>query len=77
MPTIFSELGVGDNQRIFQATDGQTVIDTLSNYINDVNGELAAVTGVFVNEETSSHQERAYKPGTGEMSETGIGDTGP
>lgn len=77
MATIFSELGVGDNQRIFQAVDGQTVLDTLNNYVENVNSELDALTGVFVGTETESHQERAYKPGTGEMAETATGDAGP
>lgn len=77
MATIFSELGVADNERIFRAVDGQTVIETLSNYATRLNEELSAASGIFLGVETESYTERAYKPGTGEMSETAVGDTGP
>jgi hypothetical protein len=77
MATLFSELGVGDNDRIFQAVDGQTVVDTLSTYVADIQAEIDAASGAFVGAVTESHTERQYKPGTGEMAETAIGETGP
>jgi len=70
MSTIFGHLNLNDNDRVFNATQGQRVIyDAIQAYVNTKNAEMNAAYGVFVGETTANYKERYKLPGGGYMQE--------
>ena len=70
MSTIFGNLNLNDTDRVFNATQGQSVIyDAIMAYVNRVNAEADAAYGVFVEETTPNYKERYKLPGSGYMQE--------
>ena len=70
MSSIFGNLNLNDTDRVFNATQGQTVLyDAIQAYVARVNAEAAAAYGVFVQETTANYKERFKLPGSGYMQE--------
>jgi hypothetical protein len=70
MSSIFGNLNLNDTDRVFNATQGQTVIyDAIMAYVARVNAEAASAYSVFVSETTANYKERYKLPGSGYMQE--------
>ena len=76
MAGIFGRLGLSDTERVFAATQGQSVLfEEAMAYIARVNGELNQVLSVFVDETSSDHKRRFKLPGGGHLSRRGADGT--
>lgn len=72
MSAIFGHLNISDTDRVFSSTVGQRVIfDAATEYINRINAELAAVTAIFIDENTSEFKRRYKLPGGGYLQRRG------
>jgi hypothetical protein len=70
MSTIFGNLNLNDTDRVFNATQGQSVLyDAIMAYVNRVNAEADAAYSIFVAETTANYKERYKLPGGGYMQE--------
>jgi hypothetical protein len=76
MAGIFGRLGLSDTERVFAATQGQSVIfEEAQTYIDRVNAEMAQVLSVFVEETTADHKRRYKLPGGGTLARRGADGT--
>ncbi len=72
MSGIFGQLGLGDTEFVFAATQGQDVIYTLIQaHLDRVNADIAAALSVFVAQTTETHKERYKLPGGGFLQKLG------
>ncbi len=72
MAGIFGQLGLGDTEFVFAATEGQEVIYTLiQEYLDRVNADIASAISVFVAQTTETHKERYKLPGGGYLQSLG------
>jgi hypothetical protein len=70
MSSIFGNLNLNDTDRVFNATQGQSVLyDAIAAYVARVNAEAASAYSVFVQETTANYKERFKLPGSGYMQE--------
>jgi len=77
MATIFGTVGLGDSDRVFARTEGQSVIyDIARQYVAERNADLMQQMGLFLQEQTESYKERFKLPGGGHLEERG-GGTAP
>lgn len=70
MSTIFGELNLNDTDRVFNATQGQSVIyDAVQVYIAREQENMLSAYAVFIAETTPNFKERYKMPGSGYMQE--------
>lgn len=73
MSGIYGVLNVGDTERIFLNTLGQsTVYDAVNTYMALHNAELQQTLGVFVGETTTDFKRRYFLPGGGTLQDMGF-----
>jgi hypothetical protein len=72
MSSIFGALNLSDSDRVYNATQGQSVIfDAVQEYLNRVNAEMSTSMSVFVERTTADHKLRYKLPGSGYLQKTG------
>ncbi len=72
MSGIFGHLNLNDSDRVFNATQGQQAIYAAAmDYVNKVNGEMAAVYSCFIDEVTTDFKRRYKLPGGGYLQKVG------
>lgn len=73
MSGIFGALGLDDSDRAFTKTEGQVLaLDLINSYFNRVSMDIAEQMALFVESETSNHNERYKLPGGGYLQQRGV-----
>lgn len=72
MSSIFGSLNLSDSDRVYNSTQGQSVIfDAVQDYLTRVNSEMNASMSVFVERTITDHKLRYKLPGSGYLQKTG------
>lgn len=77
MAGIYGFLGIGDGERAFLSTLGQSVVlEAVNQYLAQINAEIDTAYSVFVEQDTEDHKQRYKLPGGGRMQAGGFAPQG-
>jgi hypothetical protein len=73
MTNWYGMLGIGDSDRVFQATEGQQVVYTAATaYLAQINAQLMAQMQLLVSDTTETYKQRYRLPGGGRLQRRGV-----
>jgi hypothetical protein len=77
MAGIYGLLNLNDGERAYLSTIGQSVVlEAVNTYLAQINAEVDAAYGVFVEQDTEDHKQRYKLPGGGRMQASGFAPQG-